>query len=107
MLWGVTVCLWRSCTTQAALTLSEIASVIKQAKAHDQFRSLFVGDESQEATVMSFLQKAVKIFGGPSTNDGWGPNLCGRLLYKDILHSKFCKSVEYHMVYQSNEKVLY
>ena len=45
------------------------------------------------------------MYGDPASNDGWGPDLCGRLLYKDILHSKFCKSVEFHRVYQPNEKV--
>ncbi len=45
------------------------------------------------------------MYADPGTNDGWGPDLYGRLLYKNILHSKFCKSVEFHRVYDANEKV--
>ncbi len=42
---------------QEALSFSEISSVVKWAQGHDQFRSMFAGDESQEATVRAFLQK--------------------------------------------------
>ena len=44
---------------QEGLTFSEINAIVKKAQGHDQFRSLFAGDESQEATVRSFLQKVI------------------------------------------------
>jgi hypothetical protein len=49
--------------------------------------------------------QCVKVFGDPATNDGWGPDLCGRLLYKDVLRNKFCKSVEFNTIYGPEEKV--
>ena len=42
---------------QDALSASDINSIVRKAQGHDLFRSLFAGDETQEATVRSFLQK--------------------------------------------------
>jgi transcriptional regulator with AAA-type ATPase domain len=45
------------------------------------------------------------VFGDPSDNDAWGPNLQGRLLYKDTLYQMFCQSVEFADMIQPNQKV--
>ena len=45
------------------------------------------------------------VFGDPAENDGWGPNLQGRLLYKDTLYQMFCQSVEFADIIEGNQKV--
>jgi hypothetical protein len=47
-----------------------------------------------------------KVFGDPTVNDGWGPDLQGRLLYKYTLQRKFCDSVENSSIYNAEDKVV-